>query len=126
MKKRTRFPPEKKALSYVKDRRNGFAKSRSIAHRAISKRKTAANQAYRSATRAVMTKELRAHPDLEEADVYIARTGTMAWRKGADISLATHLENKIESRPSRGMASNARASVSLSAARRKVRDRHGR
>jgi hypothetical protein len=125
MKKRSRSPQEKKALSYVRDRRNGAAKSRSIAHRAISKRKTAANQAFRSAIRGVLTKELRAHDDLENADVHVARTGTMGWRKAADISLAAHLEHSIKSRPSRGMASKAKPSRALAVARRQVRNRRG-
>jgi hypothetical protein len=126
MKKRTRSPQEKKALSYVRDRRNGFAESRSIAHRAIAKRKAAANQAFRSTTRAVLTKELRNHAYLEDADVHVARTGTMAWRKGADIPLAVYLESKIKSRPRLGMASKAKGSRALSMARKKVRNRNGR
>jgi hypothetical protein len=125
MKKRTRSPQEKKVLSYVRDRRNAAAKSRSIAHKAISKRKAAANQAFRSATRGVLTRELRVHADLDEADVHVARTGTMGWRKAPDISLATHLDYKIKSRPRRGMASKAKGSIALSTARRKVRDRRG-
>jgi hypothetical protein len=125
MKKRKRSPQEKKSLSYVKDRRNGVAEMRSIAHRAISKRKTLANQAFRSASRGVLTKELRAHTDLADIDEHVARTGSMSWRKIPDMPLASYLESKIESRPSRGKSSKASRSATLSTARRKARDRRG-
>ena len=125
MKKRARSPQEKKALSYVKDRRNVYAEMRSIAHRAISKRKAMANQAFRTATKQAVGKELRGRATMEDVDPFVARTGARSWRKSSDAPLATYLEMKLESRPRRGMSSKAKRSPPLTAARRKVRERRG-
>ena len=125
MKKRPRSPQEKKALSYVRDRRNGVAESRSIAHRAISKRKALANQAFRSASRGVLTKELRGHADLEDIDSHVSRTGSMAWRKIPDMPLASYVEFRLRSRAKRGMTPKLKSSGTLRAARRKAKERRG-
>jgi hypothetical protein len=98
---------------------------RSIAHRAISKRKAMANQALRTATKQAVGKELRSRPTMEEVDPFVARTGARSWRKSPDAPLATYLEMKLQSRPRRGMSSKVKRSSPLTAARRKVRERRG-
>ena len=68
--KHRRSPQEKKVLSYVKDRMETFADARSIAHRAISKRKRAANSAYRLLQEAALKGALRKAGDpLDNADM---------------------------------------------------------
>jgi hypothetical protein len=126
MSKRKRSPQEKKVLSYVKDRRNGIAKSRGIAHLAISKRKANANQAKRSATRGTLVRELRGAGDLENIDVHVAETGSSSWRKSPDMPLSTYLEGKIRSRPHRGLSSKAKPSPLLAVARRSSKAKAGR
>jgi hypothetical protein len=125
MAKRKRSPQEKKVLSYTKDRRNTFAEMRSIAHRAISKRKAMANQALRAATRKTVTKQVQTAADPEAIDVFVPRTGSRSWRKSPDAPLANYLESKIESRPRRGNSSRAKASPLLGKARRATLRKRG-
>lgn len=125
MAKRKRSPQEKKVLSYTKDRRNMVAEMRSIAHRAISKRKVMANQALRTATRKAVAKQVRAAPDAESIDVFVPRTGARSWRKSPDVPLATYLEFKIESRPRRGKSSRAKQSPLLDKAQKTARRKRG-
>jgi len=101
------------------------AEMRSIAHRAISKRKAMANQAFRTATRKVVAKQIRAATDAEAIDVFVPRTGARSWRKSPDAPLATYLESKIESRPRRGKSSQARQSLLLEKARRTTKRQRG-
>src|SRR5688500_11423081 len=124
MAKRKRSPQEKKVLSYTKDRRNMVAEMRSIAHRAISKRKAMANQAFRTATRKTVAKQVRA-VDAEAIDVFVPRTGARSWRKSPDAPLATYLEFKIESRRRRGKSSRARKSPLLVKAQRATKRERG-
>lgn len=125
MAKRTRTPQEKKVLRYEKDRRNSVAESRSIAHRAIAKRKAGANQALRRDVHQTLSAGLRKADSPEEFDAHVPRTGRKSWRKSADQPLADHIQARIDGRPTRGMSSVASESSLLAAAKRNIRKKRG-
>jgi hypothetical protein len=94
MKKRL-TPQEKKILSYVRDGRNLFAESRSIAHRAIAKRKAWVNKSYRKST----SQRLLPGAPLEEESLALLELAARAverhpWRKVPDVPLAQFIEWK--------------------------------
>lgn len=91
MKKR-RSPQEKKVLSYMRDRMEVFAESRSIARRAIRQRKRFANSAYRLAQKNALKRAPGVGGDpLEQADLAALgvsrKHGKASWRKQKAVPL---------------------------------------
>ncbi len=98
--KRILSPPEKKILSYAKDGRNTIAESRSIAHKAITKRKEKANRALRRAE-SVVSAEAARRP--EDVATLVARTGRTSWQKLPDSPLGEYVAARLRNRKLRGM-----------------------
>lgn len=80
---KTRLTPQQKKLySYAKDGRNGRAESRSVANKAISKRKAKANRAFRRAQVQALTKD----------DEIVARVDRKSFKKSPDVPLAVYVQ----------------------------------
>jgi hypothetical protein len=92
-------PQSKKSLSYAKDGRNTIAEARSIARKAIKKRKAKANRALRRAEKIATVNAARSG----EADAYVARDGRGSWRKVPDAPLAEYVSARLSVRHSTGM-----------------------
>lgn len=112
--KRSRTPQEKKDLSYAKDGRNIVAEMRSIAHKAISKRKAAANQALR---RAQTVATIKASKN-EQVESVIPRTGRRSFRKVPDVPLADFVATKLERRGQKINVSDVAKKASKAATKR--------
>ena len=125
MVKRRRSPKEKKLLSYAKDGRNIVAEARSIAHRAITKRKKGANQALRREVHATLTSALRNAPDPESVDPFVPRIGRKSFRKTPDVPLGEYVAGKIEGHPRKSSSTKAKLTPGLETARRKSRKSRG-
>jgi hypothetical protein len=107
--KQSQTPQEKKLLSYAKDGRNTVAESRSIAHKAVAKRKANANRALR---RAEAVADARAARNPDDADDFVPRVGRKSWQKIPDAPLAEYVAARLGNRKARGMnASEKRGSL---------------
>ena len=93
MKRKT--PQEKKLSAYVRDGRNLVAESRSIAHKAISKRKAWVNRSFRKAANQTLAASLSpSQESLEQAELETSKIARHDWRKQPDVPLATYVEFK--------------------------------
>jgi hypothetical protein len=93
MKRKT--PQEKKLSAYVRDGRNLVAESRSIAHRAISKRKTWVNKSFRKAANQALASSLSlGEESLDQAELASSQVEKHEWRKQPDVPLATYVQFK--------------------------------
>ncbi|WP_300432835.1 hypothetical protein [uncultured Thalassolituus sp.] len=79
-------------MSYQKDRRNAVAESRSIAHRAISRRKKWVNGSYRKLIRQRL--EAVDLDDIEETEIAVSNAKRHNWKKIPDVSLREFIDNK--------------------------------
>lgn len=92
---RQRTPQQKKIAAYVRDGRNAVAESRSIAHKAIAKRKAWINKSFRKNTK----QTLSARIDLTEDKQLEAESSSLAikkhrWRKYPDVPLIEFVEKQ--------------------------------
>ncbi|HEX2076168.1 MAG TPA: hypothetical protein VHG08_00615 [Longimicrobium sp.] len=118
MPKRSRTPQEKKELSYAKDGRNTYGESRRQSIKAIARRKSKANRAFRRAE----TQALAAVPEAD-ADVFVARAGRRSWQKIPDAPLGEYVAMRLESREAEGMNATGKQSGTLAAGRKRARVR---
>lgn len=81
-------PQQKKLHSYAKDGRNGVAESRSIANKAITKRKAKANRALRRA----------GHQSLAKGDEVVECSGRKSFKKIPDLPLAEYVSMRLAQR----------------------------
>ena len=81
-------PQQKKLNSYAKDGRNGVAESRSIANKAITKRKAKANRALRRAE----------HQSLAKGDEVIERVGRKSFKKIPNMPLIEYVSRRLSQR----------------------------
>ena len=81
-------PQQKKLNSYAKDGRNGVAESRSIANKAITKRKAKANRALRRAE----------HQSLAKGVEVVERSGRKSFKKIPDLPLAEYVSIRLAQR----------------------------
>lgn len=93
--KRKLTPQEKKRLSYVRDRRNGYGQNAKASRKAIPLKKRLINRAYRRNTQQlasqipqVCTEEM----DALEQSVHVARRKN--WRKCRDIPLVEYIRRQ--------------------------------
>jgi hypothetical protein len=107
-------PQEKKALSYAKDRRNGYGENDKSSRKAIPRRKAAENRG----SRRKVTRSLSEMQRLDEAGAALvessARNGMErvgGFKKKADIPLSEHLQRKL--RRSIGSPSGQRLKTKL-------------
>lgn len=78
-------PQQKKLYSYAKDGRNGLAESRSVANKAIAKRKAKANRAWRRAETIALAKG-------EES---VGRARRRSFHKSPDMPLADYVRIRL-------------------------------
>lgn len=78
-------PQQKKLYSYARDGRNGFAESRSVANKAVSKRKAKANRALRRAETMALVK----------GDEVVGRSGRKSFHKVPDMPLAEYVRIRM-------------------------------
>lgn len=123
--KRKLTPQDKKILSYAKDGRNTTAESRSIANKAISQKKSQANQSYRQAFEVKLQKALKTGAD-DDVDIFIPKIGNKQFKKISDAPLAVYVEARLAVRAAVKMNGADKASSLLQAAKAKVRGRHYR
>ena len=116
----SRTPQEKKLLSYAKDGRNTVAESRSIAHKAVAKRKAQANRALRRAESVASGEAVRSP---EEADGFVPRVGRKSWRKIPDAPLGEYVAARLRNRKARGMNDSEKNSTVLDEGRSAARKR---
>jgi hypothetical protein len=118
--KQSRAPQQKKLLSYAKDGRNTVAESRSIAHKAVAKRKAQANRALRRAE-VVASAEAARNP--EDSDGFVPRVGRKSWRKIPDAPLGEYVAVRLRNRKARGMNDSEKDSTLLNQGRSAARRR---
>jgi hypothetical protein len=99
--KRVRSPQEKKAVSYERDRRNGYGENDKASRKAIPKRKALESRKDRHR----VAQDLTVLPRLSEDAAAVVESSARhdvhrvgGWRKGADISLADHLSKRLHRR----------------------------
>ena len=105
------------------------AEMRSIAHKAISKRKSGANQALRRKVNEKLSAGLRRTSEVDALDPFVARIGRRSFKKSPDRPLSEFIGVRAEG-SRRGLSSNAKGaqnpSALLKAGRRKaLRSRGG-
>lgn len=86
-----RQPPEKKILSYQKDRRNTYGESGARSRFAIRRRKAWVNRSYRHAVREELALAVRSDDPGENAVDEVVRK---AWRKRPDEALGAVIGRK--------------------------------
>ena len=90
-----RTPQQKKLLSYLKDRRNAYGENDKASRKAIKRRKTWVNQAYRrTINQVVKSAVVAADPGLESVGENIKNIKRKSWKKYPDIPLGKYLEHK--------------------------------
>lgn len=105
------------------------AERRSIAHKAISRRKGGANQALRRKVHEELSAGLRRTEDVNNIDPFVARIGRRFFRKFPDSPLSEYIGSRIE-HPRRGLSSHAKGAKNPSgllkaASRKALRSRNG-
>ena len=120
--KRKLTPQDKKILSYAKDGRNTFAESRSIANKAISNKKSQANQSYRQAIEVKLQEALKTGAD-DNVDIFIPKIGRKRFKKIPDAPLAVYVEARLAVRTERKMNDEEKTSSLLQAGKAKARSR---
>jgi hypothetical protein len=116
--KQERTPQEKKLLSYARDGRNTYGESRSRARKAIARRKSKANRAFRRAEALALAVAAGA-----DADVFVPRTGRRSWQKLPDAPLGEYVAARLDGRVAMGMNEAPRQSGTLAAGCRRARVR---
>lgn len=92
-RKKRRSPPEKKRLSYAKDRRNCYGESTTSARKSIPLRKALANRAVRRLAKSSLSVN-----DTEASDALLAKKLKARWKKVPDQPLRAHLGRKRSAR----------------------------
>ncbi len=115
-------PQDKKILSYAKDSRNTVAESRSIANKAISKKKSQANQSYRQAIEAKLHEVVKTGAD-DDIDIFIPKIRSKQFKKIPDAPLAVYVEARLAVRTEREMNDEDKSSPLLQAGKAKARSR---
>jgi len=105
-------PQEKKALSYVKDRRNTYGENDKASRKAIPARKAGENRKVRRKARQSL--EVLDHTDEVKAGVVesslrhdLERVG--GWKKSPDEPLADYIELQARRRSWRGLSPNRKS-----------------
>ncbi|MFD7308450.1 hypothetical protein [Promicromonospora sp. NPDC059942] len=95
---RRRTPQEKKQLSLLNDRRNGYGENLKASRKNIPRNKAFVNRANRHADRqALVIATGPSDPDLGEvADLTVRGRRRKVWRKWADVSLGQVLAQRSE------------------------------
>lgn len=103
MKKR-RTPPEKKLLSYEKDRRNTYGERGSHSRHAITLQKAINRRTDRHrANQVLQNVESDLVDSLEQAELKVKTVAKRGWRKYADRPLGEVVERKLERREKMGI-----------------------
>lgn len=97
-----RSPPEKKALSYAKDRRNAYRENSKSSRKSVRKRKALVHRANRALARTALAS---ATLDPEAAERKLFRRRPKAWSKAADEPLASAVLRKLRRRRAMGIDS---------------------
>ena len=95
---RRRTPQEKKQLSLLNDRRNGYGENLKASRKNIPRNKAFVNRANRHADRqALVIATGSSDPDLgEQADLTVRGRRRKVWRKWPDVSLGQVLAHRSE------------------------------
>ncbi len=105
-------PPEKKQLSYERDRRNGYGENSKSSRKNIHRRNRGVNQANRHAAKQQLGV---VHPETGEpllgSGAVVRRPKT--WRKVADIPLSDMVAKKLFRRARLGIASPASVEAAM-------------
>jgi hypothetical protein len=98
MKQKT--PQEKKALSYIKDRRNAYGESRANSRFSIRKNKTFPKRAYRHQIAQILNSEIENSNEesLELVDSGVKSVKRKNWKKFPDISLKDWVKGRFDYR----------------------------
>ena len=97
-------PPEKKQLSYERDRRNGYGENSKSSRQNIRRRKRGVNQANRHAAKQLLGAiDPETGEPLPGSGAVVRRPKT--WRKVADIPLGDMVARKLFRRARLGIAS---------------------
>lgn len=122
-----RTPQEKKALSYVKDRRNDYGENDKSSRKNIRRNKRMPNRADRHREHQVLsdaTGSVVAIEVAEQAEVKLlikkSRWMTKRWRKWRDAPLAEVVAHKLQRRVQTGMATQEDVDVRIERIRRRV------
>lgn len=93
MKRKT--PPEEKALSYAKDRRNAYGENSKSSRKAVALRKALVNRANRAAARTALA---TATTDPEKAESKLSKKRPKVWGKQPDQPLGAMVLRKLKRR----------------------------
>ncbi len=124
---RKRSPQEKKALSYVKDRRNTYAENDKNSRKSIRRNKRFPNRAERHREHQVMTAatgpvELDA---AEEAETRLQAKKPKRWRKWPDTPLHEIVADQLRRRAARGMGDAETNEAAIERIERRLGRRRG-
>lgn len=120
MKRKT--PPEKKRLSYLKDRRDAYGENDKSSRKNLPRSKAFARRSNR-ARESVALRAVRGKPDetrAEAAEQRILRERRRVKRKWPDITLAEYVEWKLERRTAREGGAAGRLTDALGRVQRRM------
>ncbi|MEV6642201.1 hypothetical protein [Amycolatopsis sp. NPDC051371] len=120
MKRKT--PPEKKRLSYLKDRRDDYGENAKSTRKNLPRSKTFARRANR-ARESLALRAATGPPDearAEAAELRLLRRRRRVKRKWADVTLAEYVEWKLERRAEREEGRAARLDEALGRVQRRM------
>lgn len=119
---RRKAPPEKKRLSYLKDRRDDYGENNKSSRKNLPRSKAFARRANR-ARESLALRSATGAPDearAEAAELRILRSRRRVKRKAAHVPLAEYVEWKLESRAAREDGRAARLDEALDRVRRRL------
>jgi hypothetical protein len=123
-----RDPPEKKRLSYTRDRRNDYGENDKSSRRNIRRNKRAPNRSDRHRERQVLAAAIGPVAAVELAEraelKLLAKKSmwlTKRWRKWRDAPLAEIVEYQLRRRARTGMADPAAVDARIERIRRRLR-----
>jgi hypothetical protein len=92
---KSKSPPEKKALSYARDRRNAYGENSKSSRKSVATRKALVNRANRAIARTALA---TAKWDAEGAESKLLRKRRKRWAKAPNEPLASAVVHKLERR----------------------------
>ncbi len=115
---RQRSPQEKKQLSYLKDRRNGYGENQKSSRKNIPRSKRAGHHALRRGEQLALERLRAFDGTVDDSEVRFARRRTGQWRKSADTPLGEMVAYRLERRAELGIDAAPRNQGRLERVRR--------
>ncbi|MGW7441629.1 hypothetical protein [Streptomyces sp. NPDC054849] len=100
---RRRSPQEKKQLSYLKDRRNGYGENQKSSRKNIPRSRRARHHALRRGEQLALERLRAFGGAVDDSEVQFARRRTGQWRKSPDTPLGEMVAYRLQRRAELGI-----------------------